>query len=89
MKFNYTPKQRSIMEFIAAYRRIYKVSPSMAEIGRACGNVHRVTVFQHLNSLENRGAITRIPGLSRSIAILDPEFSYHPCPMCGGTGELR
>ncbi len=70
----YTQRQRGILLFIAEYQREHGVSPTMEEIGDRFG-VHRVTVFQHLNALERRGALRRSPQLARSVEILDPEFA--------------
>jgi repressor LexA len=70
---SYTPKQRAILQFIADYQRRHGVSPTLEEIGEEFG-VHRVTIFQHVNALENRGAIRRTAQLARSIEVLDPDF---------------
>src|SRR5687767_13000020 len=73
----YTHRQREILEFISRYQTENGVSPTLEEIGAAFG-VHRVTIFQHVNALVNRGAIRRTPQLARSIEILDPEFQANP-----------
>src|SRR5436190_19213389 len=73
----YTPKQRAILQFIADYRRDHGVSPTLEEIGGEFG-VHRVTIFQHVNALEQRGAIRRTAQLARSIEIIDPGFQVNP-----------
>ena len=70
---SYTKRQRAILQFIADYQRDHRVSPTLEEIGQAFG-VHRVTIFQHLNALAQRGAIRRTAQLARSIEVLDPEF---------------
>lgn len=75
---SYTPRQRAILTFIRDYQLEHAVSPTYDEIGTEFG-VHRVTIFQHLNALERRGALRREPQLARSIEILDPEF----CPEQG------
>lgn len=69
----YTPRQRAILAFIASYQGENGVSPTMEEIATEFG-VHRVTIFQHLNALERRGAVRRSPQLARAVEILDPEF---------------
>jgi len=70
----YTKRQRELMAFLAAYQRTHGVSPTLEEIGQELG-VTRVTVFQHVCALEEKGAVRREPLLARSIEILDPEFS--------------
>src|SRR6185503_747767 len=74
---SYTPKQRSILQFIADYQKKHGVSPTLEEIGAEFG-VHRVTIFQHVNALEQRGAIRRTAQLARSIEIVDPDFQVNP-----------
>lgn len=69
----YTAKQKAILEFIARSQQERGVTPSLEEIGEQFG-VHRVTVFQHVTSLERRGALRRGSHLARSIEILDPDF---------------
>jgi len=69
----YTRRQLDILHFLSGYIRENGLSPTLEEIGDHLG-VHRVTVFQHLNALERRGAVRRSPQLARSIEILDPDF---------------
>ncbi len=69
----YTRRQREILCFIRDYLSERGLSPTLEEIGTEFG-VHRVTIFQHVNALERRGALRREPHLSRSIEILDPDF---------------
>ena len=68
----YTRKQKMVLEFVAGYQRRHGISPTLEEIG-AEFSVTRVTAFQHVKSLEKKGAIRTTPLLSRSIEILDPE----------------
>ena len=69
----YTPQQLRILRYVGEYIQQNGLAPTLQEIGDHLG-VHRVTVFQHLNSLERRGAIRRSPLLARSIEVLDPDF---------------
>ena len=85
----YTPRQRAILTFIAEYQRKHSVSPTLEEIGGEFG-VHRVTIFQHVNALEKRGAIRRTAQLARSIEILDPDFQASPgVPILGSIAAGR
>ena len=70
----YTRRQRDILRFISDYQSEQGLSPTLAEIGEKFG-VHRVTIFQHMNALERKGAVKRSPRLARAIEILDPEFA--------------
>ena len=58
----YTRRQLDILHFLSDYIRENGLSPTLEEIGDHLG-VHRVTVFQHLNALERRGAVRRKPTL--------------------------
>ena len=69
----YTRRQLQIMRFVHAYMSEHGMPPTYEEIGEELG-VHRVTIFQHMNALERRGALRRSPTLARSIEILDPDF---------------
>jgi len=69
----YTKRQRQLMTFLAGYQQANGISPTLEEIGQDLG-VTRVTVFQHVRSLEEKGAVRREPLLARSLEILDPEF---------------
>ena len=86
---SYTPRQRSILQFIADYQKKHGVSPTLEEIGEEFG-VHRVTIFQHVNALEHRGAIRRTAQLARSIEVLDPDFQANPgVPVLGSIAAGR
>lgn len=86
---SYTPRQRAILQFIADYQKRHEVSPTLEEIGAEFG-VHRVTIFQHVNALENRGALRRTAQLARSIEILDPDFLTQPgLPVLGSIAAGR
>lgn len=86
---SYTPRQRAILQFIADYQRRHEVSPTLEEIGAEFG-VHRVTIFQHVNALESRGALRRTAQLARSIEILDPDFLAKPgLPVLGSIAAGR
>jgi repressor LexA len=70
----YTKKQKAVMEFISAYQKEHRISPTLEEIGEELG-VTRVTAFQHVKSLEKKGAVRTTPLISRSIEILDEEYA--------------
>jgi len=65
---NLTPKQFEIVKFIQDYRTERGYSPTLAEIGENLG-ISAVTVFEHIEALEKKGAITRQRGRVRGITI--------------------
>jgi repressor LexA len=65
---NLTPKQFDIVKFIEDYRKERGYSPTLAEIGEELG-ISAVTVFEHIEALEKKGAVTRQRGRARGIAI--------------------
>jgi repressor LexA len=69
----YTKKQKAVLEYIAGYQKQHGLSPTLEEIGSELG-ITRVTAFQHVKSLEKKGAVRTRPLKSRSIEILDPDF---------------
>ena len=68
-----TPKQLTIVEFIRQYERENKLSPTLDEIAKHMGT-SKVTVFEHMRSLERKGAIRRSYYKSRSVE-LAPELA--------------
>ncbi len=69
----YTRKQTEVLELIAKAIREQGMAPTLEEIAQEMG-VSRVTVFQHVQALERKGAIRRQARHSRAIEILDPVF---------------
>lgn len=72
---NYTPKQLSILRFIVETQRERGVSPSIREICEHLGGRHVKTVGEHLDRLEEKGAITRERGQVRSLRVMDPKLT--------------
>ncbi len=72
---NYTPKQLSILRFIVETQRQRGVSPSIREICEHLGGRHVKTVGEHLDRLEEKGAITRERGQVRSLRVTDPKLT--------------
>jgi repressor LexA len=63
-----TARQQQVLDFIKANMALY--SPSCREIAAAIGakSPHAATV--HLDALEKKGAIRRVPGKARNIEVL-------------------
>lgn len=65
-----TDKQAKIIEFITAYRARHGVSPSIQNIAdEFCVNVNCIS--DQLRSMEEKGAITRIKGVARSLLVVE------------------
>jgi repressor LexA len=67
----FTEKQLKIMEFIQQFRAERGISPTLEEIARHFG-VTKITIYEHINQLERKGAIKREKFRARSIEILSP-----------------
>ena len=67
---NLTPRQLQIFEFIRDFRTTNGFSPTMQEIADAVG-VSKVTIFEHVEALVKKGALTRDRNLARSLSIAD------------------
>ncbi len=70
---SYTRRQLQIMEFVRDFRRFHKISPTLGEVADKFG-VSEVTICEHMDQLERRGAIKREKYKTRSIQPLDPTF---------------
>jgi len=66
---NLTPKQLRILEYIRSYIDTNGYSPTLQDIAGQF-KVSTVTVFEHLNALEKKGAIRRAKHKTRSIEIV-------------------
>jgi repressor LexA len=64
----YTDKQGQYLAFIYYYTKIHRAAPAEAEFQRYFG-VTPPSVHQMILTLEQRGLITRTPGLTRSIRL--------------------
>ena len=70
-----TEKQKKIFLFIQDYFKSEGVMPRQIDIANHFG-ITQQTLKSHLDNIQKRGWITRLPGLSRSIRLnLD---SFHP-----------
>ena len=63
-----TARQAQVLEFIRANMAYY--SPTVRQIAAEMGIKNHNAVFHHLNALEKKGAIRRIPGKSRNIEVI-------------------
>jgi repressor LexA len=67
---NLTPKQLRILQLIRDCRVRNGYSPTMQELADQIG-VSKVTVFEHVEALIKKGALTRDPNKARSLSIAD------------------
>jgi repressor LexA len=81
-----TPKQVKVLDFIAAYRRQRRYSPTLEEIAHHLG-ISKVTALQHVRALEQKGAITRARYRSRSMELLAPPAAP-AAPAAAGPGAF-
>jgi len=70
---NYTPKQLRILKMIYDYQQEHGFSPTYAELAKQL-KVSTITVFEHLQALERKGAIRRRRHEARSVEIVETDF---------------
>jgi repressor LexA len=66
-----SPRQQEIVEYLRARARRGEYPPSVREIGDAVGLRSSSTVQNHLNVMEQKGAIRRDPTKSRTVSLTD------------------
>ena len=67
---NLTPKQLRVLDYVRSYRQTHGCSPTMQEIADELG-VSKVTVFEHVGALVEKGALTREPNKARSLSVVE------------------
>ena len=70
-----TPIERKIFQFLVDHLKEQTFQPSVREIGRKFGIRSTKTVAEHLESLEQKGCIARMPSRSRGVRILGVNLS--------------
>lgn len=66
-----TPGQLNTLAAIEQHWANWGFSPSIRDVSKAIGASSPNAVADHLNALETKGYITRQPGVSRSIVVVD------------------
>jgi repressor LexA len=66
-----TERQQQVYDFLAAYLAATGYPPTLQEIAKHLHISGNLGVLRHLKALERAGLITRTPGSSRSITLLD------------------
>ena len=65
---NLTPRQMTILKRVRDHRLALGYSPTMQELADEIG-VSKVTVFEHVEALINKGALVRDPNKARSLRV--------------------
>ncbi|WP_086619227.1 LexA family protein [Erythrobacter tepidarius] len=66
-----TQRQQDVLRFIIGFQQAHGgVSPSFNEIGAGLGFSSTATVARHLDEIERRGALRRLPRRQRAIEVL-------------------
>lgn len=73
-----TRRQQACLDAIAAHRKATGTMPTLEELRRVLGLASKSAVSRLLLRLEDRGAIKRMHGCARAIAIRRTR-----CPHCG------
>jgi repressor LexA len=72
-----TPRQKQLLEFIAAFIETKGYSPSYEEIAEGLDLASLATVHKHISALENKNYIKRSHNRSRSVDIAPKFFQEH------------
>lgn len=93
MTLTLTPKQLRIFQLVREWRLTRGYSPTMQELANELG-ISKVTVFEHVEALIAKGALTRDKNKARSLSIADDaalphEIDGEPAPVLGQVGRAR
>jgi repressor LexA len=69
----YTPRQLQVLKLIHEYQVRNGYAPTYAELAKELG-VSTITIFEHMEALERKGAIRRRRHEARSVEIVEPDF---------------
>ncbi|MBM4113281.1 MAG: transcriptional repressor LexA [Phycisphaerae bacterium] len=67
---NFTPQQLKVFKLVRDWRSRHGLSPTMQELADELG-ISKVTVFEHVEALIEKGALRRDPNRARSLSIAD------------------
>lgn len=68
LEANLTPKQLRLLTFVRDFRRAKGYSPTMQELADEF-DVSKVTVFEHVEALQRKGFLERLPHKARSLQL--------------------
>lgn len=66
---NLTPRQTDVVVAIRNYRHLHGMSPTMQELADQLGT-SKVTIFEHVSALIDKGVLRRDPHKARSLEIV-------------------
>ena len=72
-EMTYTPRQLQVLKLIHEYHVRNGYAPTYAELAKELG-VSTITIFEHMEALERKGAIRRRRHEARSAEIVEPDF---------------
>lgn len=67
-----TEKQLAVLNFVRDFIQDKGVSPTLDEMSQFFG-VSKITIYEHVNALEKKGAIRKTPNMARSITLVEDE----------------
>jgi repressor LexA len=67
-----TRRQREMLDYLQEFIGAHGYAPTLEEIGRHFGLASLATVHKHLQNLERKGFIRRVPNHSRALEIAPP-----------------
>ncbi len=68
-----TKRQKELLDYLAAYIEQHGYAPTLEEIGRNFALGSLATVHKHLQNLERKGHIRRLPNRSRALEVMPRE----------------
>jgi repressor LexA len=73
-----TERQLAVLNFIRDFIRDKGISPTLDEMSQYFG-VSKITIYEHVNALERKGAIRKTRNMARAIELIEEE-STQPTP---------
>ncbi len=67
-----TEKQLAVLTFIRDFISDKGISPTLDEMSQYF-SVSKITIYEHVNALEKKGAIRKTPNMARSIQLVEDE----------------
>jgi repressor LexA len=67
-----TEKQLAVLNFVRDFIRDKGISPTLDEMSQYFG-VSKITIYEHVNALEKKGAIRKTRNMARSISLVEDE----------------
>lgn len=66
-----TPRQQDVLRFIIGFQQAHDgISPTFKQIGTGVGLSSTASVSRHLDEIERRGGLRRLPSHQRAIEVL-------------------